>query len=301
MLLKWISVRIFVVNAGELLYASKKRRNTQMDEKEIRQRIQAGRDFMKHYAENDESYVTDQYAGVTQPPLFKDPVATPVPLPQNYEDLVRTGDILEVINRRESNRIYTEENITLLQLSYILWCAQGVKGLRGKKYATLRTVPCGGARHEFELYMCIKNVEGLKPGYYHYLPQSHSVECLREEENLKDFLDASLCGQTWSQKSSVVFYFSIIPYRAEWRYGIYTHRIALVDAGYISENIYLACTSIGLGSCALGAIVTEVCDEAFGLDGNDEFIFLAHTVGTIQEADRQKELDLYSFVHENDL
>ena len=273
-----------------------------MEKEEIRRRIRTGRDFMKNIQVEDESYVTDQYAGVEQPPLYKEPISDiQIALPKNFEDLNITADFLSVVNKRESKRIYTEKPVTLLQLSYLLWCAQGVKGLRGKKYATLRTVPCGGARHEFELYMCIRYVEGVKPGYYHYLPQTHSIECLREEENPEEFLKVSLQEQLWAVKSSVVFYFSIIPYRAEWRYGIYTHRIALVDAGYISENLYLAATSAELGSCALGAVETDTCNKAFGLDGDEEFIILAHTVGTIQDADLDKELELYSFVHENDL
>ena len=58
--------------------------------------------------------------------------------------------------------------MSLLELSYMLWTCQGVKQIRGKKYATLRTVPSGGARHGFELYFVCQNVEGLTPGTYHY-------------------------------------------------------------------------------------------------------------------------------------
>ena len=273
-----------------------------MDEFEIRQKTAAGRAFMHMAKENDPDYKTDQYSGVTQPPLFKDPVSENIiKLPTDFAGLDIRNDFLGVINGRASHRVYREENISLTELSFILWCAQGVKDLRGKRYATLRTVPCGGARHEFELYLCIQHVEGLANGFYHYLPQNHSLECLKEQEDVKEFIGTSLSGQTWANKAGVVFYFDMVAYRAEWRYGIHAHRIALVDAGYISQNIYLACTALGIGGCAIGAIQEDCSNEVFGLDGDEEFIFLAHPIGKIAAEDHQKELDFYAFVHDYDL
>ena len=272
-----------------------------LTEKEIQQLIDSGREFMHMAAERDPDYITDQYLKKPQPPLFKDPVSQEITaLPTDFENLQIDNDFLHIVNSRESHRVYTEENLTLLQLSYLLWCAQGVKDMRGKHYATLRTVPCGGARHEFELYMAVNHVEGLEKGYYHYLPQNHSIEKLSAAEDLSAFIDDTMNGQNWAVKSSVVFYLAMISYRAEWRYGIYTHRIALVDAGYISQNLYLACTSIGLGGCAIGSIREAQANEKFGLDGKEEFIFLAHPVGTLSAEDKQKELDFYAFVHDYD-
>ena len=272
-----------------------------MDKSEIKKRTAQGRAFMHMERVEDPDYKTDQYSGVKQPPLFKDPVSdTIIKLPADFENLNVNNDFLNIVNSRTSHRVYREENISLPELSFVLWCAQGVKDLRGKHYATLRTVPCGGARHEFELYLCVQHVEGLKPGFYHYLPQTHSLELLKEQDDLKEFISTSLEGQSWADKAGVVFYFDMVAYRAEWRYGIYSHRIALVDAGYISENIYLAATALGLGSCAIGAIQEDVIDEVFGLDGDEEFVFLAHPMGKVSEEDHQKELDFYAFVHDYD-
>ncbi|MBP3891399.1 MAG: SagB/ThcOx family dehydrogenase [Solobacterium sp.] len=269
-----------------------------MDQKEIEQRIKEGRAFM-HPSIEDPSYQTDQELKKPQPPLVKEPMCqTQIALPTNFEDLNIDNDFLHIINTRESHRVYTQENISLLELSYLLWCTQGVKGTRGKKYATLRTVPCGGARHEFETYLAIQYVDGLKSGFYHYLPMRHEIECIEEAEDLPSFIGPSLQGQVWANKASVVFYYSVVPYRAEWRYGIYTHSVAMVDAGHITQNLYLASTSIGLGGCAIGAVTEAICNEKFHLDGEEEFIFYAHTIGTISENDKQKELDFYAFIHD---
>lgn len=270
-----------------------------MNEEEIRARIRAGRDFLR-MPEHEEDYQTDQQLKKPQPPLVKEAVSDiRIPLPVDYQSLPIDNDFLHIINSRSSHRVYTDEEISLLELSYLLWCSQGVKGIRGRAYATLRTVPCGGARHEFEAYLYIRKVEGLQPGCYHYLPLSHELEFLKEMP--EDFVSPSLEGQAWARKASVIFYYSFVAYRAEWRYGIHAHRMVPADAGHVTENLYLAATSIGLGGCAIGAVDGKLCDEAFGLDGEEEFIFYAFPLGTVRESDQQKELDFYAFVREQGL
>ena len=59
-------------------------------------------------------------------------------------------------------------------LSYLLWCTQGVKEVfQGN--ATLRNVPSAGARHAFETYLLINNVDGITPGLYRFLALEHSL------------------------------------------------------------------------------------------------------------------------------
>ena len=276
-----------------------------MTDEEIRKQIEMGRRFIKGVdVDVDEEYMTAQELRLPQPPLVKARVSDRVyKLPMNFELLSGKKDFFEIINSRCSNRVYTQEGISLLTLSYLLWCSQGVKELRGKAYATLRTVPSGGARHPFECYMAVQRVEGLESGLYHYLPMEHAVEYLGEipkelDTETFDFISDSLCGQKWAAKADVIFYYSFVCYRAEWRYGMYAHRVVLMDAGHVTENLYLACTSLGLGACAIGALDGVIADHAFGLDGEEEYIFYAMPVGTIREKDRAKEKEHYRFVEE---
>ncbi len=273
-----------------------------LTEKEIKELMKKGRQIMRPIEDYDKDYKTDQELKKPQPPLVKAAMCeTSIALPMNFEDLDIDNDFLHVINSRQSHRVFTQEKMSLLELSYLLWCSQGVKEIRGKSYATLRTVPGGGARHPFEVYMTIQNVEGLSNGYYHYLPMKHHIECLKEKEELKGFISESLEGQIWAAKANVVFYYSFVCYRAEWRYGIYAHRMNMADAGHVTENVYLSATSIGLGGCAIGAVVGSLCDKEFGLDGEEEFIFYAMPVGTISVKDKDKEKDFYKFVEEEGL
>ncbi len=268
-----------------------------MDEKEIQERISNGRNFMKMKMDV-EGWSSDQDQKKPQPPLCKAPMCeNSIPLPKDFSSLSIENDFLKVINERCSHRVYTQEALTLTELSYVLWCSQGVKDIRGKKYATLRTVPSGGARHAFETYLAVKNVDGLPQGYYHYLPMTHSLECI-EEIPLDSFIGESLSKQVWADKCAVCLYYSLVAYRAEWRYGIFAHRVALIDAGHVTENVYLASESIGLGGCAVAALDGKMCDEKFHLDGEEEFIFYSMPIGHIQKSNKQAEDAFYAFVKE---
>ena len=276
-----------------------------MKEDAIRDRILLGRSFITKFGDDtgvDEDYATDQELKKPQPPLAKAPMReTAVDLPTDFSGLTPDNDFLHVINSRCSRRVYTQETMTLLQLSFLLWCAQGVKAVRGKAYATLRTVPSGGARHPFECYLALQKVEGLEDGLYHYLPMKHQLEFLGCPEDLKGFISDSLCGQDWACKANAVFLFSCVFYRAEWRYGIWAHGPVLMDSGHVTENLYLAATALGLGGCAIAAVDPEPANKALGLDGKEESIFYAMPVGTVKTDDRAAEDAFYAFVREEGL
>lgn len=269
--------------------------------------IAAGRQFTRGYSEHDpyeEAFESDQDRKLPQPPLTKAPMRgqdSRIPLPTAFDGLPQKQDVTQVIRDRHSSRVYTREAISLTQLSYLLWATQGVKSIRGKSYCTLRTVACGGARHEFETYLVVQFVEGLTPGAYHYLPMEHALEFLHPIEDLPAAVSESLSGQNWAAKASVVFYWSMVPYRAEWRYGIYAHRVALIDAGHVGQNLYLAATALGLGTCAIAAFQDEACSRLFGLDGEEEYIVYTAPVGTVKESDKAAEQAFYKFVEEQGL
>ena len=141
-----------------------------MDERKIQEAIQRGRDFLKsqdtaELERNGSDYKTDQELKKPQPPLVKAPMTeNRIDLPRNFESLSLEDNLYQLLAKRKSSRVYTQEDMSLLQLSFLLWATQGIKSIRGKSYATIRTAPCGGARHPFETYLLVRQVEGLLPG-----------------------------------------------------------------------------------------------------------------------------------------
>ena len=127
------------------------------------------------------------------------------------------------------------------------------------------------------------------------------MEFIHEVEDMDEFITKSLKGQSWAAKANVVFYWSMVAYRAEWRYGIYAHRAALMDVGHMAENLYLACTGIGLGCCAIASFSDELCNQMFKLDGEEEFTVYAMPVGTVRNCDKAAEQSFYRFLDEDGL
>ncbi len=72
-----------------------------------------------------------------------------------------------------------------------------------------------------------------------------------------------------------------MPYRAEWRYNIASHKAMLLDAGHICQNLYLACESIEAGTCAIAAYDQEKVDALLGLDGENEFSVYLSPAGKV--------------------
>jgi SagB-type dehydrogenase family enzyme len=227
--------------------------------------------------------VSDQQKGVPPPPLQK-------PCPQGAElhDLVAPKDIKiggmalrDVIQRRRSRRQFLLETLTPEELSFLLWATQGVLEVRRDGAASLRTVPSAGGRHTFETYLIINRVNGFQPGLYRYLPLDHKLCFLYSDPDLPEKISEACCGQTFVGSSAVVFLWTTIPYRMEWRYSVASPKVIAIDAGHVCQNLYLAAESIGAGTCAIGAYFQDKVDAILGLDGKDEFTIYLAPVGRI--------------------
>lgn len=252
-----------------------------MEHNEYFAQIQSNRSLMKS-AFADDLYESDQEKHVAQPPLTK-PASSGrvILLNREFDGVIKEADYLTLLQERKSCRIFKEESLTLEQLSFLLWSTQGVKAIRGNNYATVRPVPSAGARHAFETYLAVFKVEGLENGIYHYLPMEHAIEFLSAPEDLEQTVTASLCEQKWAGRSAAVFFYSAVPYRSEWRYGVEAHKLMLLDAGHVVQNLYLSCHAIGCGTCAIAAFDQVKADALLGLDGDDEFVVYASPVGVI--------------------
>ena len=215
-------------------------------------------------------------------PLFQKPYDEKKPLidlipPKKFE--IGKKSFLDVINRRISRRDYTEEGLNLEELSFLLWCTQGVKRTFKDKAGVLRTVPSAGAKSPFETYLIINRVEGVEPGLYRYISFIHKLLFIKNIEDAERKIGELTYDQMFVGKGAVIFCWVAIPYRTEWRYTIVAHKFIAVDLGHISENLYLACEAIDLGTVAIGYYEQKKFDAFLELDGKDEFVVLVAPVG----------------------
>ena len=219
----------------------------------------------------------DQEKGIPPPPRQKPypDDATLIDLVPVEELSLGTMPLADAIAQRESRRHYTRDPLTMEELSFLLWATQGKRDKSG----TLRTVPSAGARQPFETYLVVMRVTDLDQGIYRYLPLDHKLVLERTDPNLEGKVTMGCLGQTFAGAAAVVFVWTAIPYRTEWRYSTISHKMIAIDAGHVCQNLYLAAESIGGGTCGIGAYDHKRMDELIGVDGHNEFTVYVAPVG----------------------
>lgn len=227
---------------------------------------------------------TEQSLNIPPPPPQKPcPVdAVRVCLPDGATALARHGrmPLGEAISRRESVRNFTQAPLTIDELSALLWATQGVRLVLSRACA-LRTVPSAGARHAFETYLAVERVDALPAGIYRYLPFDHQLVRLTTDARIGQAASAACLQQEFVAEAAVTFFWTALPARMEWRYGLAAHKVIALDAGHVCQNLYLACQSIGAGTCAIAAYDQEACDRLLGVDGQEEFTVYLAPVGKV--------------------
>ncbi|SMP52192.1 SagB/ThcOx family dehydrogenase [Desulfonatronum lacustre] len=246
-------------------------------------RLRAHRLFLTdHLRKQTDFSRTAQNLGISPPPVQK-----PAPLearkvtlsaPDQWPDAMGRTPLIQAIAQRESRRGYSGEELTLVELSFLLWATQGIRKMLGQGTA-LRTVPSAGARHSFETYLFINKIVDVAPGLYRYLPLDHALVHVRDVPDMESALARAAYGQKFVGRAAVTFVWACIPERMEWRYGLTAHRVILLDAGHVCQNLYLACEAVGAGTCAVAAYDQAEMDQLLGVDGEDEFAVYLAPVG----------------------
>lgn len=242
------------------------------------------RDFLKDSIRKRIDFrQTDQNKGVPTPPLEEhvDQQLPRISLSNNnsWSSIIQVPNLLDAIGNRRSRRNYSDEYLKVEELEFLLWATQGQRGT-GKKTPHFRTVPSAGARHSFETYLFIHRVETLPQGLYRYLPVSNELVLIHATDNrTKAQLSEAALGQRFVAESAVLFVWATVPYRMEWRYMQAAHRVILLDAGHVCQNLYLACEAIQAGTCAIAAYDQEAMDELIEVDGKEQFTLYLAPVG----------------------
>lgn len=191
------------------------------------------------------------------------------------------GDGLSVeaaIARRRSARSYSGEPMALTELARLLFAGQGITGRLYDQ--TLRTAPSAGALYPFEIYVVVNNVAGLDRGIYHYAVREHRLELVKAGDYRREITQAAL-QQDMLGEAAASFVLAAVVNRTRYKYGERGWRYVYMEAGHISQNIYLQAVSLGLGSVAVGAFLDEEVSTLIGVDGEQEVPIYLHAVGTL--------------------
>jgi SagB-type dehydrogenase family enzyme len=204
------------------------------------------------------------------------PDAERLQLPQ--PDLSRPADLWQCLTRRRSERNYTSDPLGLDDFVRLLWAAQGVTARAGSHL--LRTAPSAGALYPFETYLYVDRVEEIPQGLYHFNVSDFVLERLKDGNYNKDITAACL-GQPVVRRAAVVFIWTAMMLRCMVKYRNRAVRYIPMDLGHVCQNVQLAATAMGLGSCPIGALFDDDINELLGVDGEEETVLYLITAGKL--------------------
>ena len=211
-----------------------------------------------------------------------------ISLPKKFDDVVKNNDVMCVMEKRKSRRLFDrEEFLTVTELSYLLWMTQGVKEVAGNAVrVSVRVVPSAGSRHALETYLYINRVEGLDPGLYHYLAEEHKLEFISYYKEQTQELSAAFLGKPTFRRKCSCFHMdscSISNGMGDIRNGRRNIFFWMPD---MFVRIYIwQVNRLAVGCLCYSAYEQELADEFLGLEKKqgyqkeEEFVIYAACVG----------------------
>ena len=151
----------------------------------------------------------------------------------------------EAIVKRQSVRSFSKKQLSLEEISQLLWAAYGPRDIDSVTGAS-KTVPSAGALYPMEIYMVSPD------GVFHYFPSSHSLKEISDKD-LRSGLSGAALRQEAIAQAPVNFVIACVYDRICWKYGERGMRYAHIEAGHIAQNIHLQAVCLGLGSAPIGA------------------------------------------------
>lgn len=167
--------------------------------------------------------------------------------------------IEEALKKRRSIRQYKNQAISLQQIAQLLWAAQGITSETG-----CRTAPSAGALYPLEIYLIARDVKNLSTGVYHYKPQKHTLEKLKEGDVSLQLTKAAL-GQQAVKSSAANIVIAAVFSRTVKKYGKMGKRFVFMEAGHAAQNIYLQAVSLNLATVSIGAFDNTQVRKALGI------------------------------------
>jgi SagB-type dehydrogenase family enzyme len=162
----------------------------------------------------------------------------------------------EALAARRSHREFTTRPLTEVEISQLLWAAQGVTAEWGG-----RTAPSAGGLYPLELYLLTADA------YRHYRPDGHRVELLALED-LRTEAAAAALHQPAVGDAALTIVITAVYARTVEKYGARGRRYVELEAGHVAQNMLLQAVGLGLAAGPVGAFDDQRLAQALRLPGD---------------------------------
>lgn len=171
--------------------------------------------------------------------------------------------LMAALQQRHSVREFSDKGISDAVLAELLWAACGINRPETKKI----TAPSAINAQDIIIYVCTKN------GAWLYMPENNSLKKICGKD-----LRSAVAGRQQSVATAPV---SLVLVSDHGKFGNHKNgadTMGAIDAGYVSQNICLACTALGLATVPRMTMDKETLAKELQLD-DSKILLVNHPVG----------------------
>ena len=180
-----------------------------------------------------------------------------LPQPEVNKLSMSLGDALQ---QRRSQREYSNQEISLQTLSTLLWAACGVSDPATGKITAASAINM----QDVKIYVC------SQAGVCLYNAKANTLTKVLDKD-----LRSAIAGRQDFAKSAPI---SLVLVSTKDSDRAPNDRYGAMDTGYVSQNIYLACTALGLKTVARGTMDYDTLKRELNL-AETSYLELNHPIG----------------------
>ena len=171
---------------------------------------------------------------------------------------------MEALKDRQTNRDFSKQKLSEQQLSDLLWAAFGINRPESGK----RTAPSAVNWQETDIYV------SLESGVYLYDAKKNELTVVLSGDHRKDMGRQGFTGDAAVMLVFVADYSKMGALTPKENKDFYS----AVDVGYISQNVYLFCSSEDMSTVVLGMVDRDKIKSLLKLN-DDQKVILSQCVG----------------------
>lgn len=158
----------------------------------------------------------------------------------------------EALMSRKTNRTFASKELSLQEISNLLWAANGINRMDGK-----RTAPSARNAQEIEVYVTMKS------GLYRYEANDNALRIISTKDQRHQMSQRPQMIE--EAPVALIFYANYDKMKnfddaSKEFYGA-------TDAGFISQNVYLYCAAHNLNTVVMGYIDRDAIRQMIDVDG----------------------------------
>jgi len=186
---------------------------------------------------------------------------------------LRSGNSIEaVLKARRTRRDFLDKELTLKQVSQMLWAGQGVTVDWGG-----RTAPSAKSTYPLTLFLIANKVAGLEAGEYQYIPEDrtpvHRLKPIKAVD-LQQAIYEALKESSFKNAPAVIVITGNMDKMAESYGGIPHDKEVYLEAGHAGENLYLQAESLKLGMVTISGFDEAKVKDLVTIPAGDTIIYL---------------------------